>query len=118
MTREEIEIAALRDREIKIAASNYVEENSVNGYEAISSHIDSFIEGADWADMHPVSLWHDASEKPRAGEWILFQIGKDDYGIVFLNNIVAETWSEWCCIKYQISKWIYINDILPKGGTK
>ena len=46
-----------RGEEIHIAASKYVEENSINGYVAISDHKDSFIEGAQWADDNPKSLW-------------------------------------------------------------
>lgn len=117
MTREEIKIAALRDREIKIAASNYVEENSVNGYEAISSHIDSFIEGADWTDKHPINVWHDASEKPRANEWLLIQFGEDDYDALSLNDLYIDMWCDWCKTS-NVSRWAYISDLLPKGGEK
>lgn len=46
-----------REEEIHIAASRYIEENSINGYVAISDHKDSFIEGAEWADTHPKSPW-------------------------------------------------------------
>ena len=102
MTREEQKIAALRDREIKIAASNYVEENSVNGYEAISSHRDSFIEGANWADEHPnlESLWQKQEidwEQRRyeiAKEMmpVLYRQGIEDlkYGFRFREEIVDD----------------------------
>lgn len=46
-----------RGEEIHIAASKYVEENSINGYVAISDHKDSFIEGAQWADANPKLPW-------------------------------------------------------------
>ena len=120
MTREEIKIAALRDREIKIAASNYVEENSVNGYEAISSHRDSFIEGAKWADMHPVNVWHDASEEPQGKYEIIYQ---DEFNHVWLatyrKNIEQyKNWWEECVACNYIVRWAYISDLLPKGGEK
>lgn len=114
MTREEIKIAALRDREIKIAASNYVEENSVNGYEAISSHIDSFIEGADWADKHPINVWHDASEEPICGKRLL---------LLHTNSVVSifeytgkSSWS--MLVSCGICQYAYISELLPKGGSK
>ena len=46
-----------REKEINIAASRYIEENTINGYITISDHKDSFIEGVEWADNHPISPW-------------------------------------------------------------
>ena len=46
-----------REEEINIAASRYIEENTINGYVAISDHKDSFIDGAEWADSNPKSPW-------------------------------------------------------------
>ena len=46
-----------REEEINIDASRYIEENTINGYVAISDHKDSFIEGAEWADSNPKSPW-------------------------------------------------------------
>lgn len=46
-----------REEEINIAASRYIEENTINGYITISDHKDSFIEGVEWADNHPISPW-------------------------------------------------------------
>lgn len=46
-----------RERQINIAASKYIEDNSVGGEVCISSHKDSFIEGAEWADANPKSPW-------------------------------------------------------------
>lgn len=46
-----------RERQINIAASKYIEDNSVGGEVCISSHKDSFIEGAEWADTNPKSPW-------------------------------------------------------------
>lgn len=119
MTREEIKIAALRDREIKIAASNYVEENSVNGYEAISSHRDSFIEGADWADEHPnlESLWHDVIEPPKLGEWFLAQIGNIAFDTFIMAMDKNKEWREWSK-GINIKRWAYISDLLPKRGER
>ena len=46
-----------RERQINIAASKYIEDNSVGGEVCISSHKDSFIEDAEWADDNPKSPW-------------------------------------------------------------
>ena len=46
-----------RERKINIAASKHIEDNSVGGEVCISSHKDSFIEGAEWADDNPKSPW-------------------------------------------------------------
>ena len=42
----------------------------------------SFIAGAIWSDNNPVNVWHEASEKPRAKEWLLIQFGEDDYDVI------------------------------------
>lgn len=53
-----------REKEINIAASKYIEDNSMpNGEVAISDPKDSFIEGADWADANPKSSWVSVDEK-------------------------------------------------------
>lgn len=49
--------AMLRERKIDAAASKYIEDNSVGGAVRISDHKDSFIEGAEWADTHPMTPW-------------------------------------------------------------
>ena len=46
-----------RERQINIAASKYIEDNSVGVEVCISSHKDSFIEGAEWADANLKSPW-------------------------------------------------------------
>lgn len=46
-----------REKEINAAALKYIEDNSFIGEVRISSHKDSFIEGADWADSNPVLPW-------------------------------------------------------------
>lgn len=46
-----------REEEFNIAASKYIEDNSLGGEVRISSHKDSFIEGAEWADANPKSPW-------------------------------------------------------------
>ena len=46
-----------REKEINIAASRYIEENTINGHITISDHKDSFIKGAEWADSNAKLPW-------------------------------------------------------------
>ena len=75
------------------------------------------IDGLKAADTEPnlVSLWYDASEEPRRDELLLgedtdgFSIyrwcGKEDYWEIFVNET-------------GLSRWAYIEDLLPKGGEE
>ena len=57
-----------REKEINIAASKYIEDNSLGGEVRISSHKDSFIEGAEWADNNPETPWIKwKDKKPKVG---------------------------------------------------
>ena len=76
-----------------------------------------FISGAIWSDNNPVNVWHEAKEKPRAKEWILVQFGEDDYEAFALDDLGVDTWG-WWCENYNVIRWAYISDILPKGGGK
>ena len=107
-----------REEEINVAASKYIEDNSrPDGYTAISDHKDSFIEGADWADSHPVNVWHNASEKPHVKEWLLVQLDNDDYKTLYLKDLYIDMWCD-CCKIFNFIRWAYISDLLPKGGKK
>ena len=105
-----------REEEKNVAASKYIEDNSMtDGYISISDYKDSFIEGADWADSHPVNVWHNANEKPHAKKWLLVQLDKDNYTILYLHYI--DLWCDWCKI-FNFIRWAYIDDILPKECKK
>lgn len=67
------------------------------------------------------ALWHDASEIPEEGEQILYTATEGGeivdvkvtttalYGFIPWNEVVRD---------FNISKWCYIEDLLPKGGEK
>ena len=80
--------------------------------------ISGFVQGAKWADEHPINVWHDAKEKPRAKEWILVQFEEDEYETLALDELGVETWSDWWCDNYKVIRWAYISDLLPKGGKR
>lgn len=73
--------------------------------------------GLEIADEEPnlESLWHDASEKPHAKEWLLVQLDKDVYKILCLKDLYIDLWCDWCKI-FNFIRWAYIEDLLPKGG--
>ena len=74
----------------------------------------AFRDGAEWADMHPVNVLHDANEKPRTKEWLLVQFDEDDYDTIYLYIDI------WCdlCKTFNVIQWAYISEMLPKGGEK
>lgn len=72
-------------------------------------------------DNTKATLWHEASEEPDEGEQILY-IAQECDEIVDTKVTTTALYDiiPWCAVvdKYQITKWLYIKDILPKGGEK
>ena len=78
----------------------------------------AFDDAIDWFKK---ALWHDASVKPEEGGKILYT---DTEGgeIVDVNVTTTDLydfmpWNEVVRF-FNISKWCYIDDLLPKGGEK
>ena len=78
--------------------------------------------GAHWADEHPnlESLWHDVTEEPQEKEWEILCFSPDwtlalDPWI--LQDRFDKNWSEFVK-SYDMQRWAYIEDLLPKGGEK
>lgn len=85
-------------------------------YDDINCH-NAFLHGVEWADEHPVDVWHEASEMPKDGEWILMQFDEDSYDTLVLCDMNADI---FCARrkKYDVVRWAYISDLLPKGGKE
>ena len=121
MTREEEILNAARTR----AERHQIAEMELYGGDKCNysygriyfSEIASFEAGAKWADQHPNNVWHDASEKPRAKEWLLIQFGEDDYDVLSLDDLYIDMWCTWCKT-YNVISWAYTSDLLPKGGER
>ena len=62
-------------------------------------------------------IWHDASEMPKEGEWILVQYDEDCYDTLVLCDLLTDIFYARCK-KYGDIRWAYISDLLPKGGEK
>ena len=119
-----------REDEILKAANDYVNgvTLSVNGVTLSSpSNAIHFEYGAKWADEHPnlESLYHDASEEPQyKGKRILVYSEYFDYSFTdFPNYLMMKDGGQnkdWgtVVLRNKISKWAYIDDLLPKHFRK
>ena len=92
------------------------EENGIENYGTADYQV-GVLDGARLADEHPKNVWHDANEKPHAKKWLLVQLDKDDYKILYLKDLYIDLWCDWCKI-FNFIRWAYIDDLLPKGGKK
>ena len=99
----------------KAASSKHNPAFGVSGYLAART---AFAAGVEWFKK---ALWHDASVKPEEGEQILYT---DTEGGEIVDVNVTTTalydfmsWNEVVRF-FNISKWCYIDDLLPKGGEK
>lgn len=76
----------------------------------------SFKDGVEWFKK---TIWHDASEEPESDKCILIRFvdykGNVEYGTDILAPPI--TWNNWVEI-CKITKWCYVEDLLPKGGEK
>ena len=117
-----------RDEEIKCASKDYVnyllDKQEYHNEDYTEDDIrQAFENGALWADRNPVNVWHDASEEPQD------DLGKDDSVIIYQDKygncwfttkreivILHINWE--CFASVNISRWAYINDLLPKGGEE
>lgn len=76
----------------------------------------SFKDGIEWFKS---ALWHDASEKPQGSAAILYLWHDEQGGMdVGIDGVFDDLeWKKF--VEYnKITKWCYINDVLPKGGEK
>ncbi len=99
------------EKRIKEATEKYLEEE---GYKPYIEK--AFQDGAEWAQEEFVkSLWHDASEKPKLNTYCIGYY-KDFSGCVVFNN--PSDGADWdTYVQHSsLSKWCYVDDILPKEG--
>ena len=114
-----------REEEIERASVHhlYQYDYSYEEGEHLDFYIKGFTEGAKWADKNPINVWHDASEEPifhsdivvidkHNGWWDIQSYDDEDYDYKELYG-----W-EACVENYEIVRWAYIKDLLPKGDEK
>lgn len=101
-----------REDEIGLAADEYCATTdpvliNCGGY--------SFMEGAKWADKHPINLWHKADEEPSKDTHILIETSffKDnlEYYSHYWSASSAPSWEEYVK-ECHIKRWIYLYDLL------
>ena len=80
----------------------------------------AFVQGAAWADAHPINVWHDASEEPNENSEILIQWNierNSGYESYYTRSIDNWTWTRFV-ERYRVPRWAYVRDLLPKGGEQ
>ena len=100
------------EKTIEHAAQGYNPINDMLGEEARAS----FKHGVEWFKK---ALWHDTNEKPEGNVLILYQRLYDRDSIDFgIDGIFSDDeWAEYVTYN-RVTKWCYIDDLLPKGGKK
>lgn len=111
------------DKKIEEEATNYAQDGYNNYDDNIQSIIEeAFKSGAKWMQEEFLKdLWHPASEEPKKVKNLLlettYEYGKPIYHLIKYmpngNNVCA--WREWYKGAH-ISRWFYIDDLLPKEG--
>ena len=91
-----------------------ISEAKKHYYDDINCH-NAFLHGVEWADEHPVDVWHDASEEPRCEELLL---GENSDGFSIYRWCGQEDNWEAFVNETGLSRWAYISDLLPKGGEE
>ena len=96
-----------REEQLAIEAKRYYPDD-INCY-------DAFLHGVKWERKHQANVWHDASEEPRYEEFLL---GEDTDGFSIYRWCGQEDYWETFVNETGLSRWAYIEDLLPKGGKK
>lgn len=108
-----------REEEISVAFYDYSDAiglSKFGDFDYIDVH-GAFEDGAEWADKHPINVWHCTNEEPRLNQWFLAQIGDNAFDTFVMEMDKNEDWKEWSD-GINIKRWAYIRDLLPKGGKK
>lgn len=83
-------------------------------YDDINCH-NAFLHGVEWADEHPVDVWHDVSEEPNIDEDVVLYDSCGNFVTEFYNGDI--TWNN-IVVFHKATIWAYISDLLPKGGEQ
>ena len=75
----------------------------------------AFRDGAEWADEHPVNVWHDVSEEPKINEDVVLYDCCGNFITEFFDGSV--TWRN-IVLYYKATMWAYADDLLPKRDKK
>lgn len=110
------------EKKIEEAKKSFIADKKILGIMAMNDLACGFKEGAKWAINELFkNLWHPANEEPKKVKNLLlettYEYGKPIYHLIKYmpngNNVCA--WREWYKGAH-ISRWLYIDDLLPKEG--
>lgn len=106
------------DKKIKEAAMQHSRWLNSNHEESTAS--DSFMEGAKWMQEEFLKdLWHPASEEPREFAEILAEAPITESIKAYIsfkrNSALFKNWNAYSS-SVNITRWLYIRDLLPKKG--
>ena len=77
-----------------------------------------FVQVAQWADAHPINVWHEASEEPKFGEDVI-AIDIDGVSVAGVykdyNGKGIYRYHCFLCEWDAVDKWAYVSDLLPKN---
>ena len=100
----------IRKQEIVNAAREYIDTVIFS----LPSDVIYFEAGAEWADEHPINVWHDSREEPKEDSEILVQWNiKGNSGYKLYHTCLIENWDRFI-EGYGVSIWAYVDDLLPK----
>ena len=99
----------IRKQEIVNAAREYIDTVMFS----LPSDVIYFEAGAEWADEHPINVWHDASEEPRYEEFLLAE-ESSEFNVYKLSGQEDNNSWELLVSAMGIIRWAYIKDLLPK----
>lgn len=107
------------DKKIEAAARRYSEVTDCDKQEALLIE-EGFKEGAKWAINEFIKdLWHPASEEPREFAEVLAEAKITESIKTYIsfkrNDALFKNWDAYSSGAH-ISRWFYIDDLLPKEG--
>ena len=94
-----------REEEAKEAYKDYMN----NGSMFQSNPWFYFKAGTEWADKHPVNVWHDTNEEPNINEDVVLYVGCGNFITEFYDGDV--TWHN-IVLFHKATMWAYKDDLL------
>ena len=100
--------------ENKIGFLQWQTDDVLNDIDAVNKNIRNYYGSLKRAELNLESLRHDPSEEPQEYPILCFDKQNNVWIECSLNHYV-DGWDE--CVEFnEIVGWLYINDLLPKGG--
>ena len=100
--------------EKKIDTLQYQTDDVLHDIDVVNKNIRNYYAALKRVELNLESLRHDASEEPQEYPILCFDKQNNVWIECSLNHY-ADGWDE--CVEFnEIIGWLYINDLLPKGG--